>query len=392
MSGAGIRGGPQRDLRELRSATAAGLRARRREIHEAVIERALSAAPPSGQESPGYVEALRGAIPAAVEHAFEAIEVGEERVGPTPGPIFAQAAVSARDKVGLEVVMRRYAAGYSALCDFLHQEVRAVSGTSMHGHTLLQRELTALFDRLVAEVSEAYRRAEAEALPSPTELRLERIRRLLAGELVDPAGLEYPLGAHHLALVVSGEAAAEAVGLLACRLDRRLLVEDGTAARCAAWLGGGRAFDREELEETAGHLAAAGLSVCVGEPGEGLAGWRRSRRQAEAAQAVAERAGVGVVCYRDVALLAAALRDPDLSHFLIETYVGPLGEEIETLGETLLSFLASEGNASSAAAALGVSRKTVAGRLRAAEERIGRPIRSCSAQLETALRLAGPEG
>jgi DNA-binding PucR family transcriptional regulator len=58
------------------------------------------------------------------------------------------------------------------------------------------------------------------------------------------------------------------------------------------------------------------------------------------------------------------------------------------LGGTLLTFLELNGNASSAAAALGVTRHTVAGRVRMVEERLGRPLGSCAAQLETALRIA----
>jgi hypothetical protein len=388
MGSAGRPADPRRSLIELRPATAERLRGRREEIHEAVIHRALSVAPPSGREIPGYVEGLRSAIPAAVEYAFDAIEVGEERVGPTPATIFVQAGASARSRVGLEVVMRRYAVGYSTLCDFLHQEVRALQGETGEGYTILLRELTALFDRIVIEVSEAYGRAEGRSLPSPAERRLERIRRLLAGDRIDPEGLEYPLEGHHLSMIVSGAAPEEAAGDLAARLDRRLLIGESPGKRCAVWLGGGRQFEREELEEATGDLADVGIRLSLGEPGHGLAGWRRSRRQAEAAHVVAERGREGVVWYHEVALLAAALRDPDLSHFLIEYYVDPLGGESAALGETLLVFLELNGNASSAAAALGISRQTVASRLRSVEERVGGRIGTHAAQIETALRLA----
>jgi hypothetical protein len=378
----------RRALADLRAATAERLRKRREEILEAVIHRALSAAPPSGREIPGYVEGLRAAIPAAVDHAFDAIEVGEERVGPTPAAIFVQVAASARSEVGLEVIVRRYAVGYSTLCDFLYQEIRSVAGNTEHGYSVLQRELTALFDRLVVDVSEAYRREERGALPSPAERRLERIRRLLAGELVDPEGLDYPLDGHHLAVIVSGRSPTEAAGALATRLDRRLLIGESSIGRSAVWLGGARAFEREEFEDAVAEPVPRDLRLSLGEPGKGLAGWRRTRRQAEAAHLVAERGDGRVVFYRDVALLAAALRDPDLSHFLAKSYVEPLGGDRSALGQTLLTFLGLNGNGSSTAAALGVSRQTVASRLRAIEERIGGPLESVAAQIEIALRLS----
>jgi hypothetical protein len=353
-----------------------------------VIHRALSVAPPTGREAPGYVEALRGAIPAAVELAFTAIEVGEERVGPTPAAVSVQAAASARSNVGLEVVLRRYAAGYSTLSDFLHQEVRTSVGTSDSGYTVLQRELTALFDRLVVEVSETYRREQSRALPSPRERQADRIRRLLAGELIDPGGLDYPLDGSHLALIVSGAAPEATAGGLAGELDRRLLIGESSTERCAVWLGGKRPIESRRLEAAIRTLVGAGHCLSLGEAGDGLAGWRRSRRQAEAAHLVAQRSHGAVVRYRDVALIAAALRDPDLSHYLTESFLEPLGADRDSLTRTLIAFLAVNGNASSAAAALGISRQTVASRIRMVEERLDRPLAACTAQLETALRLA----
>ena len=90
-----------------------------------------------------------------------------------------------------------------------------------------------------------------------------------------------------------------------------------------------------------------------------------------------------------LALLVAAMRDPDLAHFLTETYLEPLGPDISYLGETVTTLIGLGGNASSAAAALGVSRQTVGSRVRVVEERLERSLGSCAAELETALRLGG---
>ena len=356
-----------------------------------MVHRALSVAPPTGKETPGYVEALRGAIPSVVDYVFDAIEAGEERVGPAPEAIEVQAAASARNKVGLETVLRRYAAGYSTLNDFLHQEVRGIANDSNHGHTILQRELTALFDRLIIEVTDAYRREEAKAVPSPRERQFERIRRLMAGELVDPAGLEYPLERFHVAVIISGVDSEPAAVELARELGRQMLVGECSTQRCTAWLGGARVPESCDLEAGARAIAENGLRCSFGEPGAGLVGWRRSRRQAEAAELVAERSGEKVVRYRDVALHAAALRDPDLYHFLIETYIEPLRDHPSALMPTLRALLVSGGNVSSAAAALGVARHTVSSRLRVADQLLGQSAKARTAQLETALRLADME-
>jgi hypothetical protein len=375
-------------LARLRTATAARLRARRPEVDDAIIHRVLCVAPATGKEAPGYVEALREAIPSAVEYALEAIQLGEERIGPMPAPIIVQTAASARSKVGLEVVLRRYAAGYTTLSDFLHQEIRALAGDSHPGYVTLQRELSALFDRLVGEVSETYRREEARASRSSRERRLDRIHRLLVGELVDESGLDYPLTNSHLAVIARGRDAEGAVVTLAKRLDRSLLIAEGSENHCVAWLGGTRPPEPEALDRGIRGVVREDLQLSLGEPGHGIAGWRRSRRQAGAADLVGKRSGAEVVHYRDVALIAAALRDPDLAAFLTETYLAPLQADRLALVKTLLAFLERNRNVSSTAAALGIARQTVANHLRTAEQRLGRASLDSGAQLETALRLA----
>ncbi len=57
------------------------------------------------------------------------------------------------------------------------------------------------------------------------------------------------------------------------------------------------------------------------------------------------------------------------------------------LRQTLRAYFAAERNASSTAAALGVSRQTVINRLRVVEERLGRSLGSCAVEVEAALRL-----
>jgi DNA-binding PucR family transcriptional regulator len=57
------------------------------------------------------------------------------------------------------------------------------------------------------------------------------------------------------------------------------------------------------------------------------------------------------------------------------------------LYETLREYIAAEYNVSSAAAALGVVRGTVVNRLQTIEERLGRTLHPCSAELQIALLL-----
>ena len=131
------------------------------------------------------------------------------------------------------------------------------------------------------------------------------------------------------------------------------------------------------------------MSIALGEPAQGLAGWRLTHRQAAGALSIAERRAKPVR-YADVSLLAAALRDELLAASLRRLYLEPLEAERDggaILRDTLRAYFDCGRNVTSAAATLGVDRKTVTARLRGAEQHIGRPLGGCAAELQTALEL-----
>jgi DNA-binding PucR family transcriptional regulator len=91
-----------------------------------------------------------------------------------------------------------------------------------------------------------------------------------------------------------------------------------------------------------------------------------------------------------VALIASALQDDLLATSLRNLYLVPLSEEKDKgkiLKETLRAYLSSERNISSTAAALGVSRRTVANRLHTIETRLARPLSATLPGVEAALYL-----
>jgi hypothetical protein len=254
----------------------------------------------------------------------------------------------------------------------------------------LLRTQASVFDRLIAAVSEEYGREGQGHHGNAEERRAEHVRRLLAGELLDPGELRYELDVHHLGAIATGEAAAAALREVASASDRRLLLVHPEPGTLWAWLGSRRGFEREELEDLASRQWPTGVSLALGEPGEGPAGWRLSHRQAKAALPVALRGPESVVRYGDVALLAAVLGDELLATTLHRLYLAPLEGERdggEALRQTLRAYFAAERNVSSAAAALSVHRDTVTGRLRAIEAKIGRSVPTSMAELEVALRL-----
>jgi hypothetical protein len=376
---------------QTRAEIAARLESRRPEIEEAILTRVSAVADAALDTDATYLQGLRAAIGAAIGFGLAGIELGEERCGPVPPAALTQARYAARLRVGLPVVLRRYTAGYSALSDFLMQEMAGEgAGASPAELYRLQRELTALFDRLLETVSAEYEDASRHIAPS--ERHAQRVRRLLAGELIDTADLDYDFNAWHLGAIAAGAGAEALLREIAADLDRRLLllVEDGDQT-VWGWLGGQREFDQDQLTELAASARAPRISLAIGEPAHGLGGWRLTHRQARMALSVAQRRPAPLTRYGEVALLASFLRDEDLLAYLTDTYLAPLAAERgggETLRETLRAYFAAGRNAASAASALGVSRQTVTNRLRAVEERLGRLLCGCRAELEAALEIA----
>jgi hypothetical protein len=297
--------------------------------------------------------------------------------------------LTARSPVSLDMMMRRYFAGYVLLGDFL---MREADHCSLNGAALQQimRDTAAVFDRLISTVAEEYQREARGLTSSPDERMAVRVRALLSGELLDAADIDYEFDAWHLAAVAVGDCAAEALKNLTRPLDRRLLLVRSDDETVWAWFGGRRPVEPETLEAVLSSVWPQGLSLALGESARGLAGWRLTHRQAQAVLPVVKRTGSGWEQYADLALLATVLQDDLLIGSLQERYLVPLESERdggETLRVTLRAFFSSDRNVSSAAALLGVNRHTVTNRLRMVEERIGRSLTSSGAEIEAALRL-----
>lgn len=323
-----------------------------------------------------------------------------------------QARRAARNGVSLDVVLRRYMVGQALLWDYVMEEAGRVGEDGALREML--RAQASLLDRLMIDVAREHVSERVRAGRS-SEYRLsERVRALLAGECgfdarppeaSDDLDLGYELDGEHLGVVARGAGAREVLRVLAVRLDRRLLCVARGEGMVWAWLGGRYALQMSDLERVVSmvtdELGQSGdhgddvrppayLSLAVGEPARGLAGWRLTHQQAQAALAVALCRPRRFTRYADVALLATALKDELLAKSLIDTYVSPLEASRgggTVLRETLRAYFAAERNASSTAAALGVVRNTVDNRLRIIEERLGRTLHPCPAELETAIQL-----
>jgi PucR C-terminal helix-turn-helix domain/GGDEF-like domain len=252
------------------------------------------------------------------------------------------------------------------------------------------KTLGALLDHFTASVTGEYQQERERAANSPELRRTERVQRLLAGGRVESRELGYELDAWHLGLIAMGGRARQTVQGLAAGLGQELLSVARSEETVWAWLGGKQRPASGDIERQLSARESAGFLLAIGEPGRGIDGWRLTHRQAQAAMAVALREPKRVTRFADVGLLAAVLRDEELAGSLVNLHLSLLGDHRNggsVSRETLRAYLAAGNNAATAAAALGVVRQTVERRIRTIEQRIGRPVRACHAELEVALRL-----
>lgn len=366
------------------------IRVRRKELEQATLARISGLPDPGSFDDPEYLRGLRGAVSAALDYGIAGLGTPAERLPSIPPQLAMQARFAARNGVPLETVLRRYFAGYTFLGDFViavaEEEGIAVRGADLQR---IWRSESALLDRLLDVVAEQYREEERGRMWTSEQRSAERVRRLLAGELLDISPFNYDFDAWHVGVVASGAGAGGAVRALASAVDRRLLLVCPGGETVWAWLGGRHKVSARRVVSVASDLHS-GIDFAFGEPACGLDGWRLTHRQARAALPVATRDSGGVVRYSDVALLASALRDEVLARSLRTEYLSPLEGERdggEALRQTLLAYLVAGRNISSAASALGVSRQTVKNRVRLAEEKVGRPLDAHATDIETALRL-----
>ena len=371
-----------------RAALRADLEGRREEIERAVLTRVYGISDPSDAD-PAYLEGLHASVSVALDYALDAIESGDERAPPPPPALLAQARLAARRGVSLGTVLRRYLAGYTLLGDFLacESEASGLAATAAQ----LPPDRAAVLDRLIAAIGAEYEsELERRAGNSTAQQRAERVRRLLAGEPVDAAELAYDFDRCHLGIVVQGAGCEERLRELTQRLDCRALLVAPKDGEAWAWIGTRSPLDPAELD-LGRNTTDPALAIALGEPAEGLAGWRLTHRQAAAALRVAKRDPGALVRYRDVAILASALKDDVLGASLRALFIAPLRRQRDggaAAMKTLRAYLAADRNASSAAATLGVNRRTIAERLRAIEATLERPLSACGPELEAALHLA----
>jgi PucR C-terminal helix-turn-helix domain/GGDEF-like domain len=345
----------------------------------------------AGSEDAEYLAGLRATVIAVVDYVLTGIEHGEDWLGPIPSTAAAQARRAARCGVNLDTLVLRYIAGHRLLGEFVKDEADR-AGYSGHGHALhqLRRTQESLLERLTATITREYQQERELMERSPDQCRRQLVQKLLAGEPVDAAGLDYELDVWHLGVIATGAGAERAVRILANGLGRQLLVASFDEPTVWAWLGGHRRLAVADIERLLSANGIDGVSLAIGELRKGIDGWRQTHREAQAALPVALYRRQTLTRCADVPLEAALLQHKLLASLLVKSYLAPLSSQKDggaVLRETLRAYFAKECNAAKAGIALSVDRHTVGRRLHMIEEALGRLIPTCRTELEVALRL-----
>jgi PucR C-terminal helix-turn-helix domain/GGDEF-like domain len=381
-------------LEECSTDVAERLYARRSEIEESVFARVRGVRDPADRDDAEHIASQRATVAAVVDYVLRSIGREQGQLAAIPPQAAAWAGRVAREGVSLGTVLRRYIAGSEELGEFIAEEAER-GGFVDYGPALrrMHRALALQLERLTAVVEDAYNQELLRMGGSSERRRAEIARRLLVGEsasAMEMAELNYEVDAlWHLALIATGPAAERVLGRLRGDFgNSSLLVAcDGVVW---AWLGGRQRAVLGDAERLLAANRHGGISMGIGEPASGVDGWRLTHRQARAALSVALRKSRSLVWYGEDPLLAAALQNDTLAQSLTHKYLAPLRGEQNggvKLCKTLRAYIDAECNTTSAASSLGVGRRSVESRLRTAERLIGRPLRTCLAELDVALRL-----
>lgn len=360
------------------------------EVVELVWQRINAVCPQPDFADSEYRRGLREAVRAAVDWAMTAAAREGGAPPPVPPALLVQARVAARNRVGLESVVQRYVVGHTVVLRALLEE------TGLDRSVPAQAQLLSeLLDEVVQAVSQEHERESRQWARSNDQVRVGQVKDLLAGDLRGMDRFAYDFNGAQVGLMATGQEAGTRIKALAKELGCQSLVVHPGPTSVWAWLASREGIDWSDLERWLEESWPADASLALGEEHRGLMGWRRTHKEARAASSIAEAHPGRPIRYGREALRVTATNDDLLGATLRERYVFPLdsaGSQAPAIKGTLVAYLGTERNASSVASLLGISRKTVNSRIRAAEALIGEPLSVCAGAVELALKLDADSG
>jgi hypothetical protein len=359
-----------------------------------ILERTVAEVPEAGmQDDPDIEAAMRESAHANLRVVFA--ELARDRsplsVGPPAGAV-EEALASAQAGVPLTALLQTYRIGHAVVWDAMLTAVNEMEDLDGQARTdvllVCSRYTFAYIDRVIPFVTDEYTRERDRLMRGREQRRVQLVRDVLDGAVVDGGELGYELTTGHRAVIGWGEGTEAVLTVLASALELRLLFVSVSGQTVWAWLGGSGQNDGK-LRRALAELELPECGLAVGRVAKGPDGFRSSHREARSAHRIALATGAAVMHYADVALECVMLADERAARAFVAGELEPLdrGRDGGKLRETLTAYFASGFNASAAAAMLNVNDRTIAYRLKSIEEQLGRPVRARQTELQAAIRL-----
>lgn len=346
------------------------------------------------------IDLLHASITENVVAAIHFLEHGGEEAdveAPTAALVYARA-LAQRD-VPLSALIRAYRIGHNGFVDeaIAVLGTRSVSDESFSAAAELVHRAALWIDHVCDQVGRAYEQERDRWVSSRGGLRQHWVNEVLTGGAVDigraEEALQYRFDRRHVAAVMWPDAAVAtrdvgevldgAKALIGQRLGAvgpaLMVPTDEREARL--WWPVRAGTSVAEPLAAAIHDAGMAVRLAIGDPSEGVDGFRRSQRQAEQARVVAVAGGDGVgrlVTYAAVAPVALMAADPDELRRFVTSVLGELAVDDERSGwlrETLREFLARNRSYASTAEAQFLHRNTI-------QYRVGQALDKCQTSFD----------
>lgn len=260
------------------------------------------------------------------------------------------------------------------------------------------RSIFTYVDETLAGLAEAIEEERAQLRRGTQGRRLEVVSLILEGAPISPQRasqrLGYELDRGHVAAVawsdaaesdpVALERAAEALGRAAGALPLTVVASE---ASLWAWVATDAAPDPAALAVALEGLP--GVRVALGPVAHGMAGFRRSHRDALATQRLLHRSatGVRVAGHDEVQAVTLSTADEERAQQFVHRTLGAFASAPAELRETMRAYLREQSNAARTARVLFTHRNTVLARLARAQELLPAPLEGRTLPVALALEI-----
>jgi len=390
------------------SAAAAVVRARLSDVTDDLVELLKREIEPLRGDA--RIESLLSA--SVAENLATLVHMFEHGIDPrrieAPAAAVEYARRLAQRGVPLAALVRAYRIGHARFLGWCFAELKheARDAAVVGEATQRMTELSFVYiDRISERVIELYEQERERWLHNRATVRVARVLSVLADEEFDfdatESTLGYRLRGHHLGLVAwireptgGGHdllVLEQAAGMLAQRAGSQASPLFVPRDESSAWVW--LPLRSERIPDQVLGAAADDADVCIslGEPGDDVAGFRRTHRQAVRAQAVALAAGPrspSVTVFADIRPIALMCSDLDATRAWVLDTLGALAiddDQHARLRLTLRVFLSTGRSYTKTAARLQMHKNTVHYRVNKAEDMRGRSIQEDRLDVELAL-------